>query len=88
MHKVTISSKETDTEVNNNYEALIFISMPADNSSTMECILLGNNTDEAITDAMVKPSCYMRSIRWRTSSLRAISWLSSHHYLTPTLQTS
>lgn len=54
MHKVTINSKETDTQVDNNYEALIFIGIPADDKRAIECILLSNNSNDAAIDAMVK----------------------------------
>ena len=54
MHKVTISSKETNTEVNNNYEAMVFIGIPAGDGRAMECLLLGKNTNDAAIDATVK----------------------------------
>ena len=54
MHKVTISSKETDTQVDNNYEAIIFIGIPASDRRAIECLLLSNNSKDAAIDAMVK----------------------------------
>ena len=54
MHKVTINSPNTNTEVDNNYEAIIFIGIPQDDRLAMECLLLGKNTDDAAIDATVK----------------------------------
>lgn len=54
MHKVTINSPTTDTDVDNEYTAMIFIGIPA-NNQTIECFLLGNgDTNDVVRDATDK----------------------------------
>lgn len=55
MHKVTINSPTTDTDVDNEYTAMIFIGIPANNNQTIECFLLGNgDTNDVVRDATDK----------------------------------
>ena len=55
MHKVTINSPTTDTDVDNEYTAMIFIGIPTGNNQTIECLLLGNgDTNDVVKDAADK----------------------------------